>query len=113
VKALFIKGADKVDEIYRWGREGSKAVRTDLGEAAEGENHSDAPATFTVPLEELHEWARDVPGGWDTTNVMDVVPVGMRDAVDSLRARAQGDVDEFLIREWAHELGSEDQGMLS
>ena len=37
----------------------------------------------------------------------------MRDAVDSLRARAQGDGDEFLIREWAHELGSEDQGMLS
>eukprot|EP00966_Prymnesium_polylepis_P313572 7245717-Prymnesium_polylepis.1 len=44
---------------------------------------------------------------------MDVVPVGMRDAVDSLRARAQGDVDEFLIREWAHELGCEDQGVLS
>jgi hypothetical protein len=36
----------------------------------------------------------------------------MRDAVDSLRAKARGDVDEFLIREWAHELGSEDHGML-
>ena len=113
VEALFIKGAGKVDEIYRWGREGSAAVRHDLGEAAEGDERSDAPATFTVPLEELHEWARDVPGGWDTTDVLDVVPVGMRDAVDSLRARAQGDVDEFLIREWAHELGSEDHGMLS
>eukprot|EP00966_Prymnesium_polylepis_P006508 149187-Prymnesium_polylepis.1 len=27
------------------------------------------------PVEELHEWARDVPGGWDTTNVEDIVPV--------------------------------------
>eukprot|EP00966_Prymnesium_polylepis_P074886 1737276-Prymnesium_polylepis.1 len=60
----------EVDEIYRWGKEGSAAVRTDLGEPAEGEKGSDTPATFTVPLEELHEWARDVPGGWDTTNVM-------------------------------------------
>ena len=113
VEALFLKGAEKVEQIYAFGEVGSATVRADLGEATEDEVAPGAPDTITISVEELNEWARNVPGGWDTSNVEDVVPVGMRDAVDSLRAKARGDVDEFLIREWAHELGSEDHGMLS
>ena len=112
VEQLFIKGADSVEAIRQWGEKGQATVRADLGEM-EDESSTTEPIDLISKWTELHEWAREIPGGWDTTDVTDVVPVGMRDSAGSLKSMAKGDVNESLIREWARELEYPDLAMLS
>ena len=112
VEQLFVEGADSVEAIRQWGEKAQATVRADLGEAGV-EGSAEEPPDLLSKWADLHEWAREVPGGWDTTDVEDVVPVGMRDTTGSLKAMAKGDVNESLIREWALELECQDHAMLS
>lgn len=105
---LWKRGVEVINEILDFSEAAAAAASADCI----GEPHAKIEPLL-LKESELHEWVKTVPGGWDTTDLADCVPVGWRTGSGSLRSRAAGDVDAEALRQWGRELGSKDMGMLS